>query len=282
MSKMSYPSSPVRRIRLWVVLGLIAIIVVYNMPLSHNAIPVRSWPASYHGHRLSKGDSRIANGTLGFAAIFALGLPDRTDKRDAMELSAALTGLKLTWSDGVQGDTMNPKAVPPVHTDPDPAARMKLDAEVGCWRGHMNILQKIVKEGLGSALILEDDADWDVRIEQQMQQFAVATQDVLAQKPRSANPTRPHHDSPYGDDWDLFWIGHLGAGRQQPISPFISSTVTTASPRPLTTSGSRVTSPRIPSPASAPALSLTSASSRRVAAPCVQSATQCRSRVRVR
>ena len=219
-SKMSYSSSSVRRIRLWVVLGLITLIIIYNVPLSHNTIPINPWPASYLQHQPSKGDSRIANGTLGFGAIFALGLPDRTDKRDAMELSAALTGLKLTWSDGVQGDAMNPKAIPPVHTDPT-AKIMKLDAEVGCWRGHMNILQKIVKDGLGSALILEDDADWDVRIVQQMQQFAVATQDVLAQKPLRANPTRSHNDSPYGDDWDLFWIGHVGGwppGSHEPFS----------------------------------------------------------------
>jgi hypothetical protein len=214
LSKMSFSSPPGRRFRLWVVLGLIALIALYNIPLSYDAIPVKSWPVPY-----SKGDSRIANSTLGFGAIFALGLPDRTDKRDAMELSAALTGLKLTWSDGVRGDAMNPKAIPPVHTDPK-ASRMKLDAEVGCWRGHMNILQKIVKDGLGSALILEDDADWDVRIVEQMQQFAVATREVLAQKPPSTNPTRPHYNSPYGDDWDLFWVGHLGGWPPAADQPF--------------------------------------------------------------
>jgi hypothetical protein len=221
-SNMAYPSSSVRRGRLWVVLGLIVLIVVYNMPLSHHTIPIKSWPTSNLKQRPTKGDPRIANGTLGFGAIFALGLPDRTDKRDAMELSAALTGLQLTWSDGVRGDLMNPKAIPPVHNNPDPNAPLglKKDAEVGCWRGHMNILQRIVKEGLGSALILEDDADWDVRIVQQMQQFAVAAQDVLAQKPPSSNPTRPHSDSPYGDDWDLFWVGHNGGWPPAADEPF--------------------------------------------------------------
>ena len=213
-------SSPSRRVRLWAVLGLVVLIVIYSMPLSHHTIPIKSWPTSYSLRQPSNGDSRIANGTLGFGAIFALGLPDRTDKRDAMELSAALTGLKLTWSDGVRGDLMNPKAIPPVHTDPERFAHFGLDAEVGCWRGHMNILQKIVKDGIGSALILEDDADWDVRIVQQMQQFAVATKDVLAQKPPRDNPTRPHSDSPYGDDWDLFWIGHLGGWPPAAHEPF--------------------------------------------------------------
>jgi hypothetical protein len=222
LSKMSYSTSPLRKVRLWAVLSVIVLIAIYiKLPLPYDSIPIKSWPAPYHRDEPAKGDPRIANGTLGFGAIFALGLPDRTDKRDAMELSAALTGLKLTWSDGVLGNLMNPKAIPPVHTE-DTAGwlGMKLDAEVGCWRGHMNILQKVVKEGLGSALILEDDADWDVRIVQQMQQFAVATKEVLAQKPPSTNPARPHIDSPYGDEWDLFWVGHVGGWPPAAREPF--------------------------------------------------------------
>jgi hypothetical protein len=55
----------------------------------------------------------IANGTLGFGAIYVLGLPERSDKRDVVELAAALTGLKITWVDGVPGDKMHTKATPP-------------------------------------------------------------------------------------------------------------------------------------------------------------------------
>lgn len=87
------------------------------------------------------------------------------------------------------------------------------DGELGCWRGHMNIIRDIVRSGLSSALILEDDADWDIQIAQQMQQFAVATRQVLAQRPyRSPKETSMYSmpDSPYGADWDLLWVGHCG------------------------------------------------------------------------
>ncbi|KAK7218984.1 hypothetical protein V2G26_006987 [Clonostachys chloroleuca] len=37
------------------------------------------------------------------------------------------------------------------------------DAAVfGCWRAHMDVIQQVIKRNLNSALILEDDVDWDV------------------------------------------------------------------------------------------------------------------------
>jgi hypothetical protein len=93
-----------------------------------------------------------------------------------------------------------------------------------------------VSEGIASALIIEDDADWDIRLKSQLTQFALATR-ILSQ-PRShtqrsfADPTFPLPQSavdptveinlrhapqtlpptwsPYGDGWDLLWLGHCG------------------------------------------------------------------------
>lgn len=92
----------------------------------------------------------------------------------------------------------------------------------------------MVEENISSALILEDDADWDVRLKQQLMDIAEGTRLLLGmakQEPLfQANnlPTggdhtamsdaasvpsqplqRPPH-SPYGDDWDLLWLGHCG------------------------------------------------------------------------
>jgi hypothetical protein len=95
----------------------------------------------------------------------------------------------------------------------------------------------MVKEGISSALVLEDDADWDIRIKQQMKDFARASR-LLVQPIRGTtdtylDPTYPRPSSgqhassfevggddpnlepstsPYGDldRWDLFWIGHCG------------------------------------------------------------------------
>lgn len=86
----------------------------------------------------------------------------------------------------------------------------------------------MVTNNINSALILEDDVDWDIRIRDQLRDFATASlilnsrasdidnntssirntsepihfEDIL-------NPPTPHL-SPYGDHWDVLWFGHLG------------------------------------------------------------------------
>lgn len=75
---------------------------------------------------------------------------------------------------------------------------------IGSWRGHINAARQIVDNRLGSALIMEDDMDWDVRIKSQLVQFAQGTRQLL----NTPAGSTPH--SPYGDDWDVLWIGHCG------------------------------------------------------------------------
>jgi hypothetical protein len=86
-------------------------------------------------------------------------------------------------------------------------------------------------------LILEDDADWDVRIKDQLYDFALTSNGLT--QPLSSNPskyadstfptpqdisslpeynisydelpsTRAPRNSPYGDNWDILWLGHCG------------------------------------------------------------------------
>lgn len=101
----------------------------------------------------------------------------------------------------------------------------------------------MVEEDIQTALILEDDADWDIRIHQQMTDFAKATR-VLVQPKHQINdeyhdPTiktpavegqapallvagahyiRKPTTSPYGDTnrWDMFWVGHCGTALPEP------------------------------------------------------------------
>jgi GR25 family glycosyltransferase involved in LPS biosynthesis len=93
---------------------------------------------------------------------------------------------------------------------------------------------RIVAQNLSSALILEDDVDWDVRIKDQLHDFALSSQALiqpLSSRPNTyADPTFPRPSgtpnvhtnlllnslpktvapsvSPYGDGWDLLWLGH--------------------------------------------------------------------------
>lgn len=101
----------------------------------------------------------------------------------------------------------------------------------------LTVFYRVVRRNLSSALILEDDTDWDVRIKEQMRDFAISSQTLvqpLAETPGLyADPTFPvpTEDSPatvpdlmfdnlpriveptltpYGDDWDLLWVGNCG------------------------------------------------------------------------
>lgn len=78
-------------------------------------------------------------------------------------------------------------------TDNIPHARTPL-ISLNCYR--------IVRDRISSALIMEDDADWDVNLKKQLQGFAAASRSV------QYGNGAPH--SPYGDDWDILWLGHCG------------------------------------------------------------------------
>ncbi|KAI9776990.1 MAG: hypothetical protein M1839_009134 [Geoglossum umbratile] len=173
----------------------------------------------------------VFNATLGFEKIFVINLPARTDHRDAMLLTALSGGIELDWIDGIRGEDVHEKAIPPPPERPD-----MLVGGIGCWRAHMNALAKIVQLNISTALIMEDDADWDVRIKSQLRDFALSAHALiqpLASNPNTyADPTYPSPtgkpamppdmyfdrlpptvppvSSPYGDGWDILWLGHCG------------------------------------------------------------------------
>ncbi|KAF2429957.1 hypothetical protein EJ08DRAFT_256836 [Tothia fuscella] len=56
--------------------------------------------------------------------------------------------------------------------------------------------------GFSTALIVEDDVDWDVRIATQMQRLSGSARELF-----EVSDSDP---APYGTDWDVIWIGHCG------------------------------------------------------------------------
>ncbi|KAJ9601863.1 hypothetical protein H2200_013636 [Cladophialophora chaetospira] len=145
---------------------------------------------------LSDSIYQVQNETLGFEEIYLISLPERTDKQDAFAIQAAFSNISYTLVDGVHGDEVSTKALP--HTMSQKATI------IGCWRAHLNIYQKMVHENVSTALIFEDDADWDVALKHQLVQFARAS--------RFIGGIEDDHvaSSPYGDDWDVLWLGHCG------------------------------------------------------------------------
>ncbi|KNG87407.1 hypothetical protein ANOM_004026 [Aspergillus nomiae NRRL 13137] len=157
---------------------------------------------SYTGESASasgaaRGDlDAVKNETLGFERVFFINLPNRPDKRDYVTLASSIVQFHPEPIDGVFVEDIDKKAYP---SNWDPGY---LPGELGGWRAHMNVMQRIVQDRISTAFILEDDADWDVNLKKQLQRFASASQLVQGD-------TKPSH-SPYGDSWDLLWIGHCG------------------------------------------------------------------------
>ncbi|KAI9738288.1 MAG: hypothetical protein M1834_008786 [Cirrosporium novae-zelandiae] len=150
-------------------------------------------------HNLHDNLGAIKNDTLGFEKIFVVSLPERGDRRDAFTLTSSLTGFNFEWVDGVKGADVPTKALPSTFN------RELGDNVIGCWRAHMNAANAVVKQRLSTALIMEDDADWDVSLKSQLKQFALGSRFIMNTTQRST----PH--SPYGDGWDLLWIGHCSS-----------------------------------------------------------------------
>ncbi|KAK4864789.1 hypothetical protein LT330_001412 [Penicillium expansum] len=137
----------------------------------------------------------IQNNTLGFEHIYAISMKERTDKRDFLTLAASVSGFKVEWLDGVRPDELALKAMP----DGLDLSRVK-PTVVACWRAHMNALVNY-----STALILEDDADWDVSLKSQLGEFARGLHALQGTKFVSK-------EAPYGVDWDLLWIGGCASG----------------------------------------------------------------------
>ena len=93
----------------------------------------------------------------------------------------------------------------------------------------------MIQQNISTALVTEDDADWDVRIKSQLHDFALSsqalTQPLASRLAGYADPTYkstsdkataqdlhlrdlpltvPPSVSPYGDEWDILWLGHCG------------------------------------------------------------------------
>jgi hypothetical protein len=112
-------------------------------------------------------------------------------------VQAALSGFKINIAAGVDATKIPSKALP-----------YTMDQKtniVGGWRAHLNVLRDMVARRVSSALIFEDDVDWDVSIKAQLVEFARGSRYILG------SGTDNLH-SPYGDGWDMLWIGHCSAG----------------------------------------------------------------------
>lgn len=149
-----------------------------------------------------------ANRTLGFGAVIVVS-KEGSDRRHSLVQAANVTNIDLTipkqpiWTEGDVRKFRN--------GEEDGVTRGSILA----WLGHHNALRWFLDSGLETALILEDDVDWDIRLRSiQIPLAASAARSVLPPK-RSFSPFTAidgSHVQYWGDPaaWDLLYLGHCG------------------------------------------------------------------------
>ena len=146
-------------------------------------------------------------------------MPSRTDKLDSLRLLTSITNISYKLIPGVDGSEIPHVAWPGFYKEGERAASI-----TGCWRAHMNAVAAILDNNLSTALIMEDDADWDVSLKVQLTQFALGSRYILDTP--SSEPL-----SPYGDGWDMLWLGHCAQNKPtKPFPRFIITNDTTVRP----------------------------------------------------
>lgn len=122
--------------------------------------------------------NRPANATLGFGRIIAIST--RTShRRTSLSLSADLTGLEISIPDQ------------PVWTDADLANfKSKKHSVIPkgsalAWMGHLNALKWFMSQPYETALMIEDDVNWDIHIRnRQVPLLARAFHDIIERESR--------------------------------------------------------------------------------------------------
>lgn len=140
-------------------------------------------------------NDQAANSTLGFSNIYAVSRQG-SSRRSSLQSAAELTGLDISIP------------IQPIWSDEDVASMQAprnslLDrGSALAWLGHRNVLAHFLNSTDETALIIEDDVDWDTRLRTtQIPQTAYAIRELLNS-----------HEGYYGDtnSWDIIWLGHCG------------------------------------------------------------------------
>lgn len=177
-------------------IGLITIFLYYHNGASSSSRP--QFPIANY----ATGATTATNATLGFGGLWAVSGPG-SPRRKHLEQAADATGLDLTiptqptWS---EDDVDNFKW-------PNKSESEVTTGTVKAWLSHHVVLREFLSSGQETALIFEDDVDWDIRLK--------SIQVPLAQRAaRSLGKDKSIDSSvyPWGSpkDWDLLYLGHCG------------------------------------------------------------------------
>ncbi|MCJ1385904.1 hypothetical protein MMC17_009028 [Xylographa soralifera] len=175
----------------------------YSLPNLHDIVN--------HAGRHDPVDLTAGNATLGFQAIVSVSAENRNDahawRQDGLIKAANRTGLVIhiprqkdvTFKE--LKDLRDGKADGDGRTDKD--SPHPNEGQALAWLAHINILNNIIESSTTTALIIEDDADWDTAIRSETIPIASAVRSLT-------NASSSSDIYPYGTDWDVLWLGHCG------------------------------------------------------------------------
>ncbi|KAL9099742.1 MAG: hypothetical protein Q9163_004808 [Psora crenata] len=167
----------------------------------------------------------ISNSTLGFQKVFGLALPERQDRIRPLVEAANATDVSLTLLNAVRDAEIAPDSRPQGWTEENHRA-----GELGCLVSHLRTWNKMITHNINSALILESDADWDLRLKKIMHALPPAI-DAIVDFPfvppdpslisitttalTASASSSPSSTDPYSSNtWDIIWLGHCGSNHQ--------------------------------------------------------------------
>ncbi|KAK8087318.1 hypothetical protein PG994_002292 [Apiospora phragmitis] len=188
--------------RRWIVLSavflLVPILVMYRAYSTSDVEAPKTWradrlkPVQVPASAPSVVEA-VTNATLGFEKLLVLSVRPSWRTR-GLEAAAHLTGLDFT----ILPQTPSPDEL--VHAFQQQAQPKGL--------------------GLETALIVEDDLDWDVGL--RTRQMRLVVDHVRNFTGVGPDDDRATTGSPYGDAWDVLWLGHCGA-EMRPVPPNASA-----------------------------------------------------------
>lgn len=189
----------------------LSVLIVYSyVPVPYTVSIVYSNPYSNSTQDEKNFARDLRNSTLGFEKIFAIGFTSRGDRRDTLTVGSSLTDIDITRADAVSFGDMAQKSIYEKWATNPKFNSSGIHALIASQRAHLNVLDHIIENRLSTALVLEDDVDWDYHIKDQVEAIATAFRGLQRNATRLAD-----HNSPYGNSWDVLWLGHCRAGPQE-------------------------------------------------------------------
>ena len=139
-----------------------------------------------------------ANNTLGFQKLLALAKGPSWRSR-GLEAAAKITNLTIEIP--IQSSYTEELVHAFMEIGPQESKHPGRGSALA-WLAHLDLIKFFIASDLDTAMIMEDDVDWDIAIKEQMS--------LLSDAVRNFSQVDPNDPAPYGRSWDILWPGHCG------------------------------------------------------------------------